>query len=201
MKIFHSLRSEFHSILTLVEWTFTTQGVKSRPVHSIFTPKLRSDHWRHYPRSENRVNRVIFLEYTFPLDSRKWNSRARRKWIATDTNFIFVASTCKNVHRKSISPPFYSLFIFVALHLGVTIYTVNLFCLPEVKNGEKYGKNMGSIQFCCCCCSYLTICLQSVSKKNPQKIYLTYVCKVFQGRIHLQINSAMKENSLNLLNE
>ena len=22
----------------------------------------RSDHWRHYPRSENKVNRVIFLE-------------------------------------------------------------------------------------------------------------------------------------------
>ena len=36
---FHSLRSEFHSILTPVEWKFTTQRVESRPVHSIFTPK------------------------------------------------------------------------------------------------------------------------------------------------------------------
>ena len=39
VKIFHSLRSEFHSILTPVEWKFTTQRVKSRPVHSIFIPK------------------------------------------------------------------------------------------------------------------------------------------------------------------
>ena len=39
MKRFHSLRSEFHSILTLVEWKSITQRVKSRPVHSIFTPK------------------------------------------------------------------------------------------------------------------------------------------------------------------
>ena len=36
---FHSLRSEYHSILTPGEWKFTTQRVKSRPVHSIFTPK------------------------------------------------------------------------------------------------------------------------------------------------------------------
>ena len=39
VKRFHSLRSEFHWILTPVEWKFTTQRVKSRPVHSIFTPK------------------------------------------------------------------------------------------------------------------------------------------------------------------
>ena len=39
VKKFHSLRSEFHSILTPVEWKFTTQRVESRPVHSIFTPK------------------------------------------------------------------------------------------------------------------------------------------------------------------
>ena len=39
VKRFHSLRSEFHSILTPVEWKFTTQRVKSRPVHSRFTPK------------------------------------------------------------------------------------------------------------------------------------------------------------------
>ena len=39
VKRFHSLRSEFHSILTLVEWKFTTQQAESRPVHSIFTPK------------------------------------------------------------------------------------------------------------------------------------------------------------------
>ena len=31
--------SEFHSILTPVEWKFTTQRVESRPVHSILTPK------------------------------------------------------------------------------------------------------------------------------------------------------------------
>ena len=36
---FHSLSSEFHSILTPEEWQFTTQRVESRPVHSIFTPK------------------------------------------------------------------------------------------------------------------------------------------------------------------
>ena len=39
VKKFHSLRSEFHSLLTPIEWKFTTQGVESRPVHSIFTPK------------------------------------------------------------------------------------------------------------------------------------------------------------------
>ena len=39
VKKFHSLRSEFHSILTPAEWKFTTQRVESRPVHSIFTPK------------------------------------------------------------------------------------------------------------------------------------------------------------------
>ena len=39
VKKFHSLRSEFHSILTPEEWKFTTQRVESRPVHSIFTPK------------------------------------------------------------------------------------------------------------------------------------------------------------------
>ena len=39
VKKFHSLRSEFHSILTPLEWKFTTQRVESRPVHSIFTPK------------------------------------------------------------------------------------------------------------------------------------------------------------------
>ena len=36
---FHSLRNEYHSILTPVEWKFTTQRMESRPVHSIFTPK------------------------------------------------------------------------------------------------------------------------------------------------------------------
>ena len=35
----HSLRSEFHSILTTVEWKFSTQQAESRPVHLIFTPK------------------------------------------------------------------------------------------------------------------------------------------------------------------
>ena len=39
VNIFHSLRSEIHSILTPVEWKFTTQRVESRAVHSIFTPK------------------------------------------------------------------------------------------------------------------------------------------------------------------
>ena len=34
----HSL-SEFHSILTPVEWIFTTERVEFRPVHSIFSPK------------------------------------------------------------------------------------------------------------------------------------------------------------------
>ena len=38
VKRFHSLSSEFHSILTPGEWKFTTQRVESRPVHSIFTP-------------------------------------------------------------------------------------------------------------------------------------------------------------------
>ena len=66
VKRFHSLRSEFHSILTPVEWKFTTQRVKSRPVHSIFTPKEVITAWRHYQRSENRVNRVIsFREYVY----------------------------------------------------------------------------------------------------------------------------------------
>ena len=35
----HSLRREFHSILTPEEWKVTTQREESRPVHSIFTPK------------------------------------------------------------------------------------------------------------------------------------------------------------------
>ena len=39
VKKFHSLRSEYHSILTPVEWKFTSQWVESRLVHSIFTPK------------------------------------------------------------------------------------------------------------------------------------------------------------------
>ena len=39
VKKFNSLRSEFHLILTPVEWKFTTQRVESHPVHSIFTPK------------------------------------------------------------------------------------------------------------------------------------------------------------------
>ena len=42
VKRFHSL-SEFHSILTPVEWKLTTQRVKSRPVHLIFTPKEVTD--------------------------------------------------------------------------------------------------------------------------------------------------------------
>ena len=39
--IIHSIYrvKRFNSILTPVEWKFTTQRVKSRPVHSIFTPK------------------------------------------------------------------------------------------------------------------------------------------------------------------
>ena len=36
VKTFHLLRSEFHSTLTPVEWTFTTQRVEYRPVHSMF---------------------------------------------------------------------------------------------------------------------------------------------------------------------
>ena len=39
VKKYHSLRSEFHSILTPLELKFTIQRVESRPVHSIFTPK------------------------------------------------------------------------------------------------------------------------------------------------------------------
>ena len=39
VKKFHPVRSEFHSILTPVEWSFTTQWVEYRPVHSIFSPK------------------------------------------------------------------------------------------------------------------------------------------------------------------
>ena len=54
------LWSEIHSILTPVEWKFTTQRVESRPAHSIF----RSDHWRHHPGSEKRVKiHSIFREY------------------------------------------------------------------------------------------------------------------------------------------
>ena len=37
VKKFHSLSSEFHSILTLGEWKFTNQRVESRPVHSIYS--------------------------------------------------------------------------------------------------------------------------------------------------------------------
>ena len=49
---------------SIIEWKFTTQRVKSRPVHSIFTPKKWSltsppKEWQY------RVNRVIFFrEYT-----------------------------------------------------------------------------------------------------------------------------------------
>ena len=39
VKKFQSSMSEFHSILTPVEWKFTTQRVESLPVYSIFTPK------------------------------------------------------------------------------------------------------------------------------------------------------------------
>ena len=61
VKRFHSLRSEFHSILTPVEWKFTTQRVKSLPVHSIFTPKEVITLIRYYPY-ENKVNWVFFLK-------------------------------------------------------------------------------------------------------------------------------------------
>ena len=40
VKKYHWLRSEFHSILTPVEWKFTTQRVESHSVHSILTPKV-----------------------------------------------------------------------------------------------------------------------------------------------------------------
>ena len=37
VKRFHSLRITFHSILTPVEWKFTTQRAKSRPGNSIYS--------------------------------------------------------------------------------------------------------------------------------------------------------------------
>ena len=60
VKKFHSLRSEFHSILTPVEWKFTTQRVESRPVHSIFTPKegITDVTPSHYPGSTQGVTSV-----------------------------------------------------------------------------------------------------------------------------------------------
>ena len=55
VKRFHSLSSEFHSILTPVQWKCTTQGLEWNLVR--FTQNIhskRSDHWRQYPGSENR---------------------------------------------------------------------------------------------------------------------------------------------------
>ena len=59
VKKFHSLRSEFHSILTPVEWKFTTQRVESRPVHSIFTPKK----WSVTKRV--KIHSIILREYNY----------------------------------------------------------------------------------------------------------------------------------------
>ena len=60
---FHSLRSEFHSILTPVEWKFTTQRVESSPVHSIFTPDQKK--WS--PTSLPREWRQWQIEWKFTL--------------------------------------------------------------------------------------------------------------------------------------
>ena len=49
----------FVLILTPVEWKFTTQRVNISS-GSLDIPSNRSDHWRHYPRCENKVSRVIF---------------------------------------------------------------------------------------------------------------------------------------------
>ena len=69
VKKFHSLRSEFHSILTPVEWKFTTQRGESRSVHSMFTPKeVITDVTTQGVRSvTNRVKiHFIFREYILP---------------------------------------------------------------------------------------------------------------------------------------
>ena len=66
MKKFHSLRSEFHSILTPVEWKFTTQRVESRPVHSIFTPKEVITDVTTQGVTSNRVKIHSILESTLP---------------------------------------------------------------------------------------------------------------------------------------
>ena len=66
VKRFHSLRSEFHSILTLVEWKCSSQRVESRPVHSIFTPKevITDVTPQGVTSVTNRVNiHSIFREY------------------------------------------------------------------------------------------------------------------------------------------
>ena len=69
-KKFHSLRSECHSILTPVEWKFTTQRVESRPVHWICTPKeVITDVTLQGVTVTSVTNRVkftpFFLEYVF----------------------------------------------------------------------------------------------------------------------------------------
>ena len=61
-KKFHLLRSELHSILTPVEWTFTTQRVESRPVHSIFTPKEVLSEWLQWQLEWNSLY-LFFTEY------------------------------------------------------------------------------------------------------------------------------------------
>ena len=70
MKKFHSLRSEFHSILTPVVWKFTTQRVESRPVHSIFTTKevITDVTPQGVTSVTNRVKiHSIYLESTFTV--------------------------------------------------------------------------------------------------------------------------------------
>ena len=77
-EIFHSLSSEFHSILTPVEWKFTTQrsGISSG---SLDIYSKRSDHWRQYPRSENRVNtHSLFLD----IHSRRFKKNPRSFYFA-----------------------------------------------------------------------------------------------------------------------
>ena len=58
VKKFHSLSSEFHSILTLGEWKFSNQRVESRPVHSIYSLQKKIT---------DVTIRGVKIEWNFPL--------------------------------------------------------------------------------------------------------------------------------------
>ena len=116
VKRFQSLRSEFHSILTPVEWKFSTQRVKSRPVHSIFTPKeVITDVTTQGVK--NRVNRVIFFlgEYKALEHFRMWcashlinwnkvrgrEATHRRSWTDRDRLRVPAWAECQEQHTAS----------------------------------------------------------------------------------------------------
>ena len=73
VKKFHSLRSEFHSILTPVEWNihYSTSGISSG---SLNIHSKRSDHWRHCAQGITSVTNRVKIHSIFS-ESTSWQLR------------------------------------------------------------------------------------------------------------------------------